>query len=294
MPLYSMTGFGAASGGGEGFSVSVEISSVNRKQLDVSVSLPHGMNSLEQECRNRISSAVRRGRVQCSVVISSESFAGAAGRFDIDAIQAYLCDLEAVSEKTGLLNDVTLSSLMVQLGDTGRFARVISPEEARPVLSRALDAALEKLTEARRTEGAVLESALVSFLDAMKNIKSQVAARAPAVPVRYRDVLLKRIENLGAGLPADSEALAREVAFFADKCDISEELDRLEAHFIHFSKAMAEEGEPSGRMLDFICQEMGREINTIGSKANDAFISSMVLDFKSKLEALREQVQNVE
>jgi uncharacterized protein (TIGR00255 family) len=168
------------------------------------------------------------------------------------------------------------------------------PLELWPLIERAALAALESLEVMRRREGQALEQDFRTRFAALERLGKEIAALAPAVPAAYKAVLEKRLaELLGPGCVADPALVAREVAVFADRCDVSEELTRLASHFAQVGKVL-DAGGACGRTLDFLCQELFREINTTGSKANQAEISRLVIDFKAGLEAAREQVQNVE
>jgi uncharacterized protein (TIGR00255 family) len=166
-------------------------------------------------------------------------------------------------------------------------------EKVLPVLKKALQAALSQLAAMRAVEGAALEKDIRKRFDKLKKRVEQIEKLAPSVPKRYRKALLERIEKADLKVGLSEDQLAKEVAMFADRCDVSEELVRLGSHFSQVEKLM-QSREPSGRAFDFLCQEFLREINTIGSKANDARLSRHVIAFKTELECVREQVQNVE
>jgi uncharacterized protein (TIGR00255 family) len=202
--------------------------------------------------------------------------------------------LRAAAEKLGLADDLTASALL-RLPDVLR-PRVMpdDPLELWPQIDRAAQAALESLDVMRRREGQALEQDLRTRFAALERLSKEIMSLAPAVPASYKAVLEKRLaELLGPGCVADPALLAREVAVFADRCDVSEEMTRLASHFAQVDKVLDASGA-CGRTLDFLCQELFREINTTGSKANDAEISRLVIEFKAGLEAAREQVQNVE
>ena len=211
-------------------------------------------------------------------------------------LHAVLLGSEAapLAAKLGLADDLTASALL-RLPDVLR-PKVMpdDPLELWPLIERAALAALESLEVMRRREGAALEKDLRTRFAALELHSKNIEGLAPAVPKAYQAVLERRLaELLGQGGTVDPALLAREVAVFADRCDVSEELTRLASHFAQVDKVLGA-GDACGRTLDFLCQELFREINTTGSKANDAEISRLVIDFKAGLEAAREQVQNVE
>jgi uncharacterized protein (TIGR00255 family) len=293
MAIVSMTGFGRGEASAGGVKIIVELSTVNRKQFDCNVSLPRELGSLESKLHALIHAQVTRGYVKGLVSVSATGDA-AGGGLNVEQIAAQVAALRAAAKQLGLADDLTAAALL-RLPDVLR-PKVLpdDPMEIWPLLERAAAAALQSLAEMRRREGGALEADLRRRFDGLKAVGAKIAALAPAVPKAYQAILARRLaELLGAGAAVDPALVAREVAVFADRCDVSEELTRLASHFEQVGKVLAG-GEACGRTLDFLCQELFREINTTGSKANDAEISRLVIDFKAGLEAAREQVQNVE
>jgi uncharacterized protein (TIGR00255 family) len=295
MSVVSMTGFGRGEACAGAVKVVVELSTVNRKQFDCNFSIPRELASLDSKLQALVHTRVSRGYVKGLVSVTA---AGAesvcAGGLDLDMIAKQVGALRAAAEKLGLADDLTASALL-RLPDVLR-PRVIpdDPLELWPQIDRAAQAALESLDVMRRREGQALEQDLRTRFAALERLSKEIMSLAPAVPVSYKAVLEKRLaELLGPGCVADPALLAREVAVFADRCDVSEEMTRLASHFAQVAKVLDASGA-CGRTLDFLCQELFREINTTGSKANDAEISRLVIEFKAGLEAAREQVQNVE
>jgi len=291
MAAISMTGFGRGCAESDGVRVEVELASVNRKQFDFSFSAPASFSKFEAKSRDLVNARVTRGRVQCQ---TSVSFADVTGTgYDIEAIRLKADEMQKLADLTGLPNDLTLSKMLTMPGV------VLSPDQRLgeavlwTVLEKALVEALTSLCAMRKTEGEALAKDLSSRIASLQTRRGRVAALAPRVPQRYQEQLIKRIADLGVVLPVDDASLAREIALCAERWDVAEELTRLEAHVGHFM-ALLESSEPCGRQLDFLCQEMNREVNTIGSKANDAEIASTVIEMKSIVEAIREQVQNLE
>ena len=295
MTVISMTGFGRGEACEDAVKAVVELSAVNRKQFDCNFSMPRELASLDSKLQALIHTRVSRGYVKGLVsVTASVAENGGAATLDAETVAAQIGALRAAAAKLGLADDLTASALL-RLPDILR-PRVLpdDPLEVWPLVERAAQAALENLETMRRREGKALEQDLRARFTALEALSRDVVKLAPRVPAAYKAVLEKRLaELLGPGNVVDPALVAREVAVFADRCDVSEELTRLASHFVQVAKVL-DAGGACGRTLDFLCQEMFREINTTGSKANDAEISRLVIEFKAGLEAAREQVQNIE
>lgn len=295
MAIMSMTGFGRGEASANGVKIVVELSAVNRKQFDCSFSMPREWVSLELKLQTLVHARVSRGYVKGLVSVAA---AGAesenVARLDLATVVAQITALRAAAEKLGLADDLT-ASVLLRLPDILRANIVPSdPLEVWPLTEQAAQAALEGLQTMRSNEGNILEQDLRTRFAALKALSKEISGLAPAVPLAYKETLERRLaELLGPGSVAEPALVAREVAVFADRCDVSEELTRLVSHFVQVGKAL-DKGGACGRTLDFLCQELFREINTTGSKANDAEISRLVIAFKAGLEAAREQVQNIE
>jgi len=295
MALFSMTGFGRGEFSGQGHKVTVELSSVNRKQFDCSVSMPRELVCCEARLQKAVSSQIKRGCVKGIITVERDAADNpeCAG-IDLAAAQQQIGAMRRAAQKLGLADDLTLSSLFKMPGLLRSSLALEAPELIWPVVEKAVGQALGKLLEMRGHEGNVLEKDIRKRLKNLQKICAQIAKIAPKVPGSYKQTLHQRLAKLLENESlVDKDALAREVALFADRCDISEELTRLKSHF-NQTEMMLETGGVCGRTLDFICQEMFREINTTGSKAVNADISKLVIDFKAGLEAIREQVQNIE
>ncbi len=295
MALVSMTGFGRGEARGGGVKVTVELSAVNRKQFDCSVSMPRELGSLEASLHALIHTRVARGYVKGLVTVSAAAEAEPGGGLvDVGRVGAQVEALRAVAARLGLADDLTASALL-RLPDVWR-ARSLSDDPAGlwPWVEEAARAALDALCEMRLREGEAIGRDLRQRFGALRVQALKVGALAPRVPQAYRETLSRRLsELLGQGAAADPALVAREVAVFADRCDVSEELTRLASHLDQVERTL-DVGGACGRTLDFLCQELFREINTTGSKANDAEIAACVIAFKAGLEAAREQVQNIE
>ena len=294
MAISSMTGYGRGEAASGGIMVVVELSSVNRKQFDMRVNLPRTLMALESQASKVVHTYVSRGCVSGGVRVSVEGKARSGGiQVDMDAATAYVKALRGAGKQLGLADDLTIGSL-ARVPDVVRFEDVSeNSEKIWPVLKRALQAALEQLVAMRSREGRALAKDLTKRFTKLERRVGQIQRLAPSVPRRHRKALLERIEKANLSVGLSDEQLAKEVALFADRCDITEEIVRLGSHFGQVAKLM-QSGEPSGRAFDFLCQEFLREINTIGSKANDSRLSQHVIAFKTELECVREQIQNIE
>ena len=295
MSLMSMTGRGSGAAAGRLARVEAELSSVNRKQLDVDVVLPRFLSSFESRVQELVHGRLSRGRVTGEVRVSWAEAAQASGaRVDLGLARATVSALRAAAKKLGLPDDLKASALL-SLPGLVSFERGGRDLDALwPTVRKALEAALGKLQAMRKKEGAALGRDLRARLATLRKETAAVAERAPGVAETYRANLLGRI---GEALPgtdlAGDERLLKEVALFADKADVTEELVRLDSHFRQ-ADGVLKTGGVVGRALDFLAQEMGREINTVGSKANDGEIARRVVAVKAELERFREQVQNIE
>lgn len=293
--MNSMTGYGRGEASHEGTKITIEISSVNRKQADIVLNLPLPLEALEPRIRDEVNRSVARGRVTLRVTVAS-SDAASARRLHVNhaLARAYHREFQRIGDELGLSATVTIDTILRAPGVLQPAVETTDPEALWPTLEKALQQALRALLKMRQREGAHLARDLRQRVATFRKIVGQVERLAPEVSRRYRAQLLERVRSLGLeALPENDERLLKEVAFFAERSDISEELTRLQSHFQQFDEC-ARSTEPVGRLLDFLAQEMNREVNTIGAKANDSRISRAVVALKAELEKFREQVQNIE
>lgn len=292
--MKSMTGYGWGDAVQNGIKVTVELSSVNRKQSEISVNLPRELEVLEAQIRDEVNRRVARGRVTSRVTLHAGEKREGNVRINAVLAHAYAKRLRSLARELKLGGDVTLDHLLRAPGVLESDDDVPDAEDFWPAVEKALKLALEMMVAMREKEGAHLRGDLVKRIDTMRKSAIKVQKRAPQVQVRYRQQLLDRIRSAGLeALKIEEERILKEVIFFADRSDISEEITRLQSHFKQFDDCVNSR-EPVGRTLDFLAQEMNREINTIGSKANDEMISREVVVLKTELEKFREQAQNVE
>lgn len=293
--MKSMTGYGRGDSSAKGVQLAVEISSVNRRQAEVALSLPNELDSLEADLRKIVLASVARGRISGRVTLLRPS--GKASRsilINEAQAEAYKKGLAKLADGMGLRDDLSLETILRLPGVMEAGEDELDPVAMMPTLKRALGQALGQLQDMRSKEGANLGRDLAKRLASLRRITKRVAKRAPKVVEYHRTRLLERLAKADIDVAdADDDRFLREVVYFTDRSDISEELTRLESHFDQVDGCLIS-NEPVGRKLDFLAQEMFREVNTIGSKANDSEISQEVVTLKTELEKIREQVQNVE
>src|SRR5262245_46864428 len=293
--MKSMTGYGWGECSQNGFKVTVELSSVNRKQSELSISLPRELEVLEAQVRDEINKRVARGRLTTRVTLQTAE-GKEAGHVQVNRALAasYVRELRKLAAELRLEDNLTLELLARAPGVLQADTAVGDAEAFWPAVRKALQQGLTMLVKMRAREGGHLKRDLSERIAIMRKAVTRVRKEAPLVQHRYREQLIERIRSTGLGeLQIDEERVMKEVVLFADRSDISEELTRLSSHFQQFDDCL-KSSEPIGRTLDFLAQEMNREINTIGSKANDSTISREVVILKSELEKFREQAQNVE
>jgi uncharacterized protein (TIGR00255 family) len=293
--MKSMTGYGRGERSQDGFKIVVELNSVNRKQAEISLNLPREMEILEAQIRDIVNHAVARGRVTVRVSLHAGGGQDSARmHLNVALAKAYARELSKLAVQLKLPGGVTLDHLVRAPGVLQTDEQIAGEEDFWPAVEGALKQGLTAMLKMREREGAHLAKDLVARIALMRKSAAEVKKQAPAVAIRYRDQLRTRIKGAGLELPAtDDDRLLKEIVYFADRSDISEEITRLESHFQQFDDCLKSK-EPVGRTLDFLAQEMNREINTVGSKANDSVISREVVNLKAELEKFREQAMNVE
>jgi uncharacterized protein (TIGR00255 family) len=293
--MKSMTGYGRGESARDGFKITVELSAVNRRQTEISVNLPRELDMLETPVRDAINHHIARGRVTARISIhTAEGKQSARAHINLPLARAYTAALNRLAKQLKLADKVTLDQLVRAPGVFQSDEELVNAENLWPVVEKALKQALAALVKMREREGAHLAQDLAARSEIMRQCAGRIQKQAPETAERYRRQLIERIQSAGLETPApEDERLLKEIVLFADRSDISEELTRLQSHFQQFEDCRKSK-EPVGRTLDFLAQEMNREINTIGSKANDALISRDVVTLKAELEKFREQAQNVE
>ena len=293
--MKSMTGYGRGGCAQNGFKITFELSAVNRRQSEISLNLPRELEMLEAPIRDAINAKIARGRVVARVSVhAGAGKLSARMHLNLPLARAYASELNRLARQLKLAGEVTLDQLVRAPGVLQTDEELVEAEKIWPVIEQALKPALTALVKMREREGAHLAQDLTARIALMRKAVVKIQKQAPQTVENYRQQLLGRIQSAGIeNLAPDDERLLKEIVLFADRSDISEELTRLQSHFQQFEDCRKSK-EPVGRTLDFLAQEMNREVNTIGSKANDAVISREVVTLKAELEKFREQAQNVE
>ena len=286
--MRSMTGYGRGETDHNGIKFSVELNSVNRKQSDIVINLPRDLAALEPQIRQTINENISRGRT--NVVVSYHN--GSSGlrklALDNELARSYRDAMRTLQK------DLDAPGAILQAPGVMRAPEeAIDSNAAWPAVERALRVALTELIKMREREGKHLAKDLIRRLKAMRKQIKEIRGLHPEVVKKYRAALLERIQKAGLPISVDDERLVKEITFFADRADVSEELTRVESHLAQFAHHLRRH-EPVGRTLEFITQEIFRELNTLGAKANDAAISQRVVACKAELEKIREQIQNLE
>jgi uncharacterized protein (TIGR00255 family) len=293
--MNSMTGYGRGLCARDGYQVEIELSSVNRRQLEIVIAAPSEMEPLESRVREELAKSLARGRVSVRISLElGEMQLSRRVRINAKLAKAFARELAELAQAVGLPSQLSLDALLRIPGVIENHAGTMDSDKVWPVVQQALQQALARLGQMRAREGRHLAKELRQQVATMRRLVRQVQGFAPAVVANHREQLVARLQKAGLpGIATDDERLVKEVVLFADRADISEELTRLGSHFGQFQESLTA-GEPTGRTLDFLAQEMNREVNTIGSKANDARISKAVVLLKTEIEKFREQVQNIE
>lgn len=290
--MYSMTGYGKGIYEKDGKKVTVELKTVNHRFLDWGLKFPKTFLFLEDDFKAIIKSRIQRGHIDMYLSYDQTECAKGGFKADADLAKNYVEVAENLANSLGLQNDLTLTSLLRVPDVVVRAENKEDEELLKEITMKALDEALDNLLVARAKEGEAIKKDFISKLDNMQASLDAIKAYAPEVTADYREKLSARISDAVNGV-VDEVRLATEIAIFADKCCIDEEITRLGAH-IDLARKLMTETRPIGRDLDFRIQEMNRETNTISSKANYLKITAEVLKLKNEIEKLREQAQNVE
>lgn len=291
--MYSMTGFGKGTFALNGRELTVELKSVNNRFLDISMRLPRVLSPLEDTFRHALQDRLNRGHIDVYVNYRNQREDAKSVRVDTQLLEAYLTCARIAARELSITDDLTLSKALT-LPDVTEIVPAEEDQEALQQLGKtAVELAIDALLAMRRGEGSRLKKDLTARMDTMERYAAAIEKRAPGVAEDYRVRLTERVNEMLGETEVDRSRLATEIALFADKAAIDEEIVRLKSHLLHFRELLEAE-EPVGRKMDFLIQEMNRECNTIGSKANDAALTDLVLLCKAEIEKLREQIQNIE
>lgn len=291
--MKSMTGYGKGEASNEHRKVTIELKAVNNRYLEMNSRFPKALGFVEDAVKKRIQEVVRRGTVDIMYTYEIIGESDKKVSLDYGLASEYVAAAKAVHSEFGLANDFTVSSLLRMPDVLTLTAAEEDRDEITALFSEAASKAAAELDAMRSVEGAGIKTDFKKLIGNIVKALTAVVTRAPGVVADYRDKITKRVTELLEGVPVDESRIAMEVAVFADKCDINEEISRLTSHIDQFLAAL-ELNEPQGRRLDFLSQEMNREINTMGSKANDLELTKLVLEMKNELEKIKEQIRNVE
>lgn len=291
--LLSMTGYGSAKGSVEGQEITVELKSVNNRYLDCSVRLPRNFLFAEDSVKQAVSAGVSRGKVDVFVSAQASQDSGTVVSVNEELARGYRDAVARIAETLGLESGLNAFSL-------ARFPDVLTVErreldkdKAAAALSEITAKAVEEFNAMREREGERLRRDMLGKLETIEGLVSVVEERSPQTVKEYRERLEARLRDILADRSLDEQRVITEAAIFADRTAVDEETVRLRSHIAQF-RTMLEEGSPIGRKMDFLVQEFNRESNTIGSKCSDASLAKVVVDLKSEIEKIREQLQNVE
>ncbi len=290
-----MTGFGRGEHATSALIARVELSSINRKQAEVIVQMPRIYNELEADIRKLALEKISRGRLTINIQLEPATDASSELKIDTNKVLALQAEIQR-------LNDLPDAGLELKLtpADILRLPDILTTDDntadlvtAKEAIIPALKAGLVSFMEMRASEGSHLKQDTLDRLSELESEAKQIETHSPSVLKKHRENLHKRLKESGLEIDLADDRILKEVGLFAEKCDISEEITRLDSHFTKFRDYL-DSDQPAGRSLDFLCQELNREFNTIGSKANDAQLAQHVVNAKTQLEKIREQIQNVE
>lgn len=291
--IKSMTGFGRSTYENEGREYIIEIKSVNNRFTDINIKMPRNLNYLEEKIRKQILSNISRGKVEVSIQLNNNSDLGKKINLNTDIAKKYVEELKKLSEETNIIDNINIM-------DVARFPDVLNiriDEEAEEVIEKelftALDSAIDSFLDMRQKEGSKIKVDLENRIEVIKQKIEQISWISAGLVDEYVVKLETRIKELLKTDVVDQTRLAQEVVIYSDKCSVEEEITRLKSHISQFLNLL-NENIAIGKKLDFLIQEMNRETNTIGSKANNLEITNFVVDIKTELENIREQIQNIE
>lgn len=291
--LLSMTGYGSAKGSVEGQEITVELKSVNNRYLDCSVRLPRNFLFAEDTVKQAVSAGVSRGKVDVFVSAQASQDSGTVVSVNEELARGYRDAVARIAETLGLESGLNAFSL-ARFPDVLTVERLeLNKDKAAAALSEITAKAVEEFNAMREREGERLRRDMLGKLETIEGLVSVVEERSPQTVKEYRERLEARLRDILADRSLDEQRVITEAAIFADRTAVDEETVRLRSHIAQF-RTMLEEGSPIGRKMDFLVQEFNRESNTIGSKCSDASLAKVVVDLKSEIEKIREQLQNVE
>jgi uncharacterized protein (TIGR00255 family) len=290
--VMSMTGFGRGKAESSFFTVNVEVKTVNHRFCEINIRMPRQLLKIEDKIKKKLNEHIRRGRAEVYISIEGEGPTTRKLHVDWNLVEDYFQFITELKEKFSINGSVTLADILNRQDLIHIEECESGNEELEELVLTAVNDAVLKLVEMRKLEGEVLKKELLDIIARVETHLMELQTHAPMVVQMYKDRVIKRMQEFVNG-QLDETRILTEVAIFSEKADINEEITRLRSHIGQFIQALNEK-DPIGRKLDFLIQEMNRETNTIGSKANDSNIAKKVVEIKSLLEKLKEQVQNIE
>ena len=290
--IKSMTGYGKATISENLRNYQIEIKSVNHRYLDISVKMPRVLSYLEEEVKKEISSKVRRGKIDVFITFENNSTEGKEIKINTEIANMYISELKKLAEQENILSNIEVIDIS-KFPDVLSIQNVQEDETIKKEVLEVTKMATEKLVQMREIEGRKMAEDILRRIELIQNNISEISSLSTGLIKEYVVKLEKRIKEILDNQDVDESRLAQEVVIYADKCSIEEEVTRLKSHISQLEKLLNSD-EAVGKKLDFIIQEMNRETNTIGSKANNLEITNGVIDIKTELENIREQVHNIE
>lgn len=290
--IKSMTGYGRAKLSKDDREYQIEIKSVNHRYLDISVRIPKQLSYLEETIKKEIAKKVKRGKIDVFVTFENNSLEGKEIKINTELAKAYIDELKKLAEKENILSDIQVTEIS-QYPDVLNIQSSQDDEKITEEVLETITIATDNLVQMRETEGNKISEDLLKRLNTINRKLEKIAKLSTGLIEEYVVKLEERIKEILKNQEIDKARLTQEVVIYADKCSIEEEVTRLNSHISQF-KNLLNSNEAIGKKLDFIIQEMNRETNTIGSKANNLEITNGVIDIKTEIENIREQVQNIE
>lgn len=291
--IQSMTGYGKGQADLEGLSLTVEIKSVNHRYCDITVKAPRALLGFEAETKKRIGERLRRGKIDVFINHAATSASLTVPTLNRALAAAYMDVFQQMQEQFPVEGQIPLALLAAQKDVVTVTEGELDEKMLRSVMEEALEVALVAHETMRKAEGEALGKDIEARLTVLEESLAEIEARAPSVAQEWQAKLDERLARLRKDFEYDPQRVAQEIAIFADRCDISEEVTRFQSHLKQF-RGLFDSAEPVGRQMDFLVQELNREVNTMGSKSNDAALTSKVVAIKAELEKIREQVQNIQ
>lgn len=293
--MKSMTGFGRKDYRDEALEISIEIKTINHRFRDFFLKLPRSLNPIEENIRKAISEKIARGRIEVFIKYNELDAQNKRIVFNRDLAKAYINVLNEIKTLDSMIDDDLSPGLIAKFPDVVSLEdEGVDYDAVWRKMAPVLEEALEQVDTSRSREGEALKKDVAARCAVIEEAVSTIEAKSPEMLKKYQEELRAKVEAYTDSMEVDEKRVLTEVAIMADKLDISEELTRLKSHTARLEEILGEEDEPVGRKLDFLVQELNREINTIGSKANDIGIANLVVDVKSEIEKIREQIQNIE